>query len=380
MQYNPAVAPDPTDWLAIDEDERLHAIQCWVSELLGTQIEDCLLDAVPILAIENQVAGNDPPVTRATLERLLDVGIDRMTAIQVMSDVMADHLRASVVNDGDYDGDAFVQGLQQIDPADIPLDASEDHEPWESAGAVPEFSPDHRRVLIEFGQRHADENAMSWPQTAGFLLSVMTCPEMIMPSEWTEIVQGEAVFIDLDEARVVTEARMALMNWISERIREGAPAIPGDCRPDSDPMRILEADNDFSRWCRGVTMGHLWLEDVWNQEITEDSADDRSLGMALILFSFFGDARMAEKVVEETARETGAEAMTIQETATQFHRLIEQAVLEYASIGLDYRRNPSAPQPRQPVRSEKVGRNQPCPCGSGKKYKKCCGGPGARHH
>ena len=26
-----------------------------------------------------------------------------------------------------------------------------------------------------------------------------------------------------------------------------------------------------------------------------------------------------------------------------------------------------------PVRSEKVGRNQPCPCGSGKKYKKCCG-------
>jgi preprotein translocase subunit SecA len=28
--------------------------------------------------------------------------------------------------------------------------------------------------------------------------------------------------------------------------------------------------------------------------------------------------------------------------------------------------------PRQPVRSTpKVGRNDPCPCGSGKKYKKC---------
>ena len=25
------------------------------------------------------------------------------------------------------------------------------------------------------------------------------------------------------------------------------------------------------------------------------------------------------------------------------------------------------------VRREKVGRNDPCPCGSGKKYKKCCG-------
>jgi uncharacterized protein YecA (UPF0149 family) len=31
----------------------------------------------------------------------------------------------------------------------------------------------------------------------------------------------------------------------------------------------------------------------------------------------------------------------------------------------------SAPAPRQVV--EKVGRNEACPCGSGKKYKKCCG-------
>ena len=28
-----------------------------------------------------------------------------------------------------------------------------------------------------------------------------------------------------------------------------------------------------------------------------------------------------------------------------------------------------------PVKSQKVGRNDPCPCGSGKKYKKCCGAP-----
>jgi len=27
----------------------------------------------------------------------------------------------------------------------------------------------------------------------------------------------------------------------------------------------------------------------------------------------------------------------------------------------------------QPVKSNKIGRNDPCPCGSGKKYKKCCG-------
>ncbi|MFZ5800345.1 MAG: SEC-C metal-binding domain-containing protein [Candidatus Omnitrophota bacterium] len=33
---------------------------------------------------------------------------------------------------------------------------------------------------------------------------------------------------------------------------------------------------------------------------------------------------------------------------------------------------PAAPQP---IHRDlpKVGRNDPCPCGSGKKYKKCCG-------
>ena len=33
-----------------------------------------------------------------------------------------------------------------------------------------------------------------------------------------------------------------------------------------------------------------------------------------------------------------------------------------------------APTPKQVIRKgPKVGRNDPCPCGSGKKYKKCCG-------
>jgi len=31
-------------------------------------------------------------------------------------------------------------------------------------------------------------------------------------------------------------------------------------------------------------------------------------------------------------------------------------------------------RPREPVKSQKTtGRNESCPCGSGKKFKKCCG-------
>ena len=33
----------------------------------------------------------------------------------------------------------------------------------------------------------------------------------------------------------------------------------------------------------------------------------------------------------------------------------------------------AARKPDRPGRSGTIGRNSPCPCGSGKKYKRCCG-------
>jgi uncharacterized protein YchJ len=33
----------------------------------------------------------------------------------------------------------------------------------------------------------------------------------------------------------------------------------------------------------------------------------------------------------------------------------------------------NVPEKKKPVTVTKVGRNEPCTCGSGKKYKKCCG-------
>ncbi len=43
----------------------------------------------------------------------------------------------------------------------------------------------------------------------------------------------------------------------------------------------------------------------------------------------------------------------------------------FASQRLSYNKNDGGP--REPVHVKKIGRNDPCPCGSGKKYKKCCG-------
>ena len=40
---------------------------------------------------------------------------------------------------------------------------------------------------------------------------------------------------------------------------------------------------------------------------------------------------------------------------------------------LNARHGNEEPQKKKPVTVQKVGRNDPCPCGSGKKYKHCCG-------
>ena len=42
---------------------------------------------------------------------------------------------------------------------------------------------------------------------------------------------------------------------------------------------------------------------------------------------------------------------------------------------LEFRAPPPGPAKPEPIRrtQPKVGRNDPCPCGSGKKFKRCCG-------
>ena len=52
---------------------------------------------------------------------------------------------------------------------------------------------------------------------------------------------------------------------------------------------------------------------------------------------------------------------------------IDAAGSDYAANENDYF-DPSPPVKQAPVRVEpKIGRNDPCPCGSGKKYKQCHG-------
>jgi preprotein translocase subunit SecA len=66
---------------------------------------------------------------------------------------------------------------------------------------------------------------------------------------------------------------------------------------------------------------------------------------------------------------TRAPSTTIDELEREFQRKKKRELEQARTAGSSDGSNGNAPR----VTGEKVGRNDPCPCGSGKKYKKCHG-------
>ena len=61
--------------------------------------------------------------------------------------------------------------------------------------------------------------------------------------------------------------------------------------------------------------------------------------------------------------------------AATIHRVLPTAVAQYAHMGRSIATVRAAPdaEAAEPARRARVGRHDPCPCGSGAKYKTCCG-------
>jgi preprotein translocase subunit SecA len=75
---------------------------------------------------------------------------------------------------------------------------------------------------------------------------------------------------------------------------------------------------------------------------------------------------MVERVKEDSLHKLSLVQIQREEEAEELYdRSTRDYVLSHAESG-----SPSQPRKKE---SKKVGRNDPCPCGSGKKYKKCCG-------
>lgn len=210
---------------------------------------------------------------------------------------------------------------------------------------------------------------LKYHELQGFLFAVASAPELVMPSEWMPIVFGDhgAEYASLEEAREITAALMAAYNSINAAVFENRATLPDDCPLREPPLANLEDDAPVALWSSGFLQGHQWLEESWDAYVPKQL--DEEYASILLTLSFFSSRKLAEGFCAETGdNDLASMAATIV-------RILPDALAEYAHFGRSIQQAISEAEAKKAAvpRRPKVGRNDPCPCGSGRKYKKCCG-------
>lgn len=127
------------------------------------------------------------------------------------------------------------------------------------------------------------------------------------------------------------------------------------------------------------TIDTLWKEHLLMLDNLKDSVGLRGYGQKNPLQEYKREAfhlfvnlmrRIKETTLSYLFRVEIKEVSEIQEEL-ELEEEIDHRKLEYKREDVFVEKQPE--ERKNPVRVHKVGRNDPCPCGSGKKYKKCCG-------
>ena len=101
--YDALVAPDPAEWLALDEQERIDAVTDFHHHA-RVRLPNAKVHAVAHVIVENQIAEGDALPVGRTLERLMGEGLDRHDAIHAIGMVLMEHM-SDLMNAGDVEGD-----------------------------------------------------------------------------------------------------------------------------------------------------------------------------------------------------------------------------------------------------------------------------------
>ena len=235
------------------------------------------------------------------------------------------------------------------------------------------LTPKRRVALKEFmGRAGHPEGTLSYREMQGFLFTVACAPEMVVPSEWLPRIfgGGDPPFDTHKEAEAVMGGLLALFNELAPTADEADARLPEDCAFLEDPLANLEPDAPVAQWCRGFRLGHRWLEESWGACLPEELEDH--FANILVALSFFA----SRKAAEAFAGELEGSGRTLESLATDFRKLFPTALASYSHIGqsLFKASMETGAEARGPaVAARGPGRNDPCPCGSGRKYKKCCG-------
>jgi uncharacterized protein len=211
-----------------------------------------------------------------------------------------------------------------------------------------------RELQRPLGQNELDElseflattpGAMPLSEAHGFLTAIASAPTTMMPSVWQPVLLGERGFSSMEQAKQVFGLVMRLYNQIVTDLAEGNPIAPAD------------PDEDVSSWCTGYLRAAR-MDDLW-------TADETGIVFLFPLAVLAGEV--------DLVGEQDSSGKVIDDPASQLQRCregLDDNVHDANEYWTAWRQKSLA----SPVASRppKIGRNEPCPCGSGRKYKKCC--------
>jgi uncharacterized protein len=197
-----------------------------------------------------------------------------------------------------------------------------------------------------------DEGVLNVSELDGLMTAVISGPVMIQPSRWVPQVWGDfpPAWHDEQDFQTVMSLFMRHMNSIAGSLMEQ----PDDFEPMFE-QRIFD-DKTYTvvdEWCEGYMRGVALASGAWNLDSMEMKILLAPIGAFTEEKDFYAHELCNKQEVENLQK---AIAPNVREIHA--HWLARRS--DYAT-------------PATVTRSEpKAGRNDPCPCGSGKKFKKCC--------
>jgi uncharacterized protein len=194
-------------------------------------------------------------------------------------------------------------------------------------------------------------------------------PGLTFPGDYLAVILGSEsgglrAFSDLTDAQDVMALLMRYWNAIARDFEEETVHLTYIEEPGLEgiPGRA---------WARGYMRGTRLSPEGWGRIFQDDSE-----GLVLTIPVVAGEVDPAwpkEPLTEERSDELVKDMLA---GAARAYRYFKQDRLEQARTAAEGQFSAGNRPYERAV--PKVGRNDPCPCGSGKKYKRCCGGPGAQ--
>ncbi len=202
------------------------------------------------------------------------------------------------------------------------------------------------------------DDCMQLSDLDGFLTGVVVSPDLIMPSEWLPRIWGDGTpeFESDEEANQVIGAIMGRYNEILSHFSIGGDGHLDPVFWETPEGRVVAGD-----WAEGFRDAVQMRPEQWVEILEEEDA--RILIMPILALTFDENGNPFLDIDDDELVKINDEAVSMIPAAVS-------AIDQFWKSRRDHDRGISRGEPR---RARKVGRNEPCPCGSGRKYKRCCG-------